>query len=205
MHLFKEAQRVAFHISASAPKVSDSSDRTESTSSLRPQALNFSNISVNDSVLSGTTDNSVHISPPKLKSPRQRKNTFTKEDSALENLSETLNKALPEVEPVPRDENGKIQFSAHGQKKVGEVKSSGFARGGTIRRSLPTSVGRGLKPVGNKSSGGLKPPNQVILLVICKDFENGEKYVEYFDSHTEHLPVQFHFKFNCCTLMKRII
>ena len=167
MHLFKEAQRVAYHIKVTAPKGSDSSAGSGSISSLQPQALNFSNISVNDSVLSTwTADSSVHLSPPKVKSPRQRKNTFTKEDSALENLSETLSKALPHVEPVPRNEHGALQFSARGQKKVEEVKPGGFARGSAIRRSLPTSLGRGLKPVGGKSSSGSRSQGQVHVVLI---------------------------------------
>ena len=153
---------MAYHIKVTAPQGSESSAGSGSVSSLQPQSLNFSNISVNDSVLS-TADSSVHLSPQKLKSPRQRKNTFTKEDSALDNLSETLSKALPHVDPVPTSEHGAIQFSARGEKRD-EEKSRGFARGSAIRKSLPTTLGRGLKPPGAKSSNVSRPQGQVISL-----------------------------------------
>ena len=158
--LFKEAHRVVYHIEATAPKGSESS--VESENSVPARTLNFSNLSVNDSVSSVyTTDISAHFSPPK--SPRQRKNTFTKEESALDNLSDALNKALPYVEPLQRDKNGALKFSASGQRKAGEAKSGGFARGSAIRRSLPISMGRGLKPVGIKTDTGRKPQGQVII------------------------------------------
>ena len=161
--LFKEAHRVVYHIEATAPKGSESS--VESENSVPARTLNFSNLSVNDSVSSVcTTDISAHFSPPR--NPRQRKNTFTKEESALDNLSEALNKALPNVEPLQRDKNGALKFSACGQRKAGEAKSGGFARGSAIRRSLPISMGRGLKPVGIKTDTGRKPQGQVIFLLV---------------------------------------
>ena len=160
--LFKEAHRVVYHINATAPKGSESSIGSDHSAPAR--TLNFSNLSVNDSISSVcTTDMNTHLSPPKLKSPRQRKNTFTKEESVLDNLSEVLNKALPNVQPLQRDKNGALKFSASGQRKP---ESGGFARGSGIRRSLPISMGRGLKPVGIKTDTGRKPQGQVIFLLI---------------------------------------
>ena len=179
--LLKEAHRVVYHINATAPKGSESSVGSEH--SVPARTLNFSNLSVNDSISSAcTTDVNTHLSPPKLKSPRQRKNTFTKEESprqrkntftkeesALDNLSQALNKALPNVEPLQRDKNGALKFSASGQRKPEETKSGSFARGSGIRRSLPISMGRGLKPVGIKTDAGRKPQGQVIFICLVFD------------------------------------
>ncbi len=165
VELFQEAQRVAFHLSAQARKEAGGTSvgsKNSSCSSLPPQSLNFSAVSASDCNVSAITTDNAPDTPktPRLrtgtftkdkeKKPLQRKSTFTK-DSPLNNVTEALNKALPSVEPVPKDRNGAVRLFAHGPRKSDGAAPPAFARGSGIRRSLPTSVGRGLKPVGIKS------------------------------------------------------